>query len=101
MASPWRHHRSLHGGRRNPRAGRPTTNKALDPWTPRVPYVGNRGDVMGTGSHHGEAPWHRKLEGPAKPGDCVAESRLVAEGYLVAEDHCEAPAPASSTSQRD
>src|SRR5262245_44972301 len=32
------------------RADRPTTNKAMDPWPPRVAYVGNRGDVMGTGS---------------------------------------------------
>ena len=53
------------------RADRPTTNKALDPWPPRVAYVGNRGDVMGTGSRHGEAPWHRKLEGPARPGNCA------------------------------
>ena len=27
------------------RADRPTTNKALDPWSPLVAYVGNRGDV--------------------------------------------------------
>src|SRR5262245_6388810 len=25
------------------------SNEALDPWSPRVSYVGNRGDVMGTG----------------------------------------------------
>src|SRR5262249_47611527 len=71
------------------RAGRPTTNKAMDPWPPRVTYVGNRGDVMGTGSHHGEAPWHGKLEGPAKPGNCV---KII---------HSGAPAPGPSTSQRD
>ena len=71
------------------RAGRPTTNKALDPWPPRVSYVGNRGDVMGTGSRHGETPWHGKLEGPARPGSCA--NRI----------HFGAPASVASTSQRD
>ena len=43
---------------RSPGPAEPTTNEALDPWSPLVAYVGNRGDVIGTGSHHGEAPWH-------------------------------------------
>ncbi len=45
------------------RMKRPTTHKALDPWPPHVSYVGNRGDVMESGSNRGETPWQWKLEG--------------------------------------
>src|SRR6476659_5065074 len=70
-------------------AGGPTTIEALDPWSPLVSYVGNRGDVIRTGRHHGEAPWHRKLEGPTKPGHCAKTA------------HCDVSGWAPSTSQRD